>query len=170
MTRHWRSWLSEQAAATIRDAATRAHPNETGGVLVGVLSDGRPWITQAIELASRDPRPRFYEPPAGARRAAVRRAARRDRRLGYLGEWHSHPLDAPPSSTDITTIKHLAETGDCPRPLLLVARRTGHGYALDTRQWTGLSLRQLRAIAAGALPPAGAEATRRRPLPLGGRP
>lgn len=155
MTRMWRSWLSEDAEATIRQTAARAHPNETGGVLVGVLSDGRPWITHVFELETSDPRPRFYEPPRGLRQAATRRAARGDRRLGYLGEWHSHPLDVPPSATDVATIKRLAETGDCPRPVLLVARRTPYGYALDAGQWTGRSLRPLRMLAAGPLPAAG---------------
>jgi integrative and conjugative element protein (TIGR02256 family) len=152
VTASWRSWLSEDAASAIRQAAARAHPNETGGVLVGVLSDGRPWITQAVELQSPEPRPRYYEPPTGSRQAAVRRLARADGRLSYLGEWHSHPLDAPPSSTDLATVKRLAETGDCPRPVLLVARRTPDGYNLDARQWTGRSLRSLRVLAAGSLP------------------
>ncbi|WP_217913845.1 Mov34/MPN/PAD-1 family protein [Miltoncostaea marina] len=152
MSASWRSWLSEDAAAAIRLAAERAHPNETGGVLVGVHSAGRPWITQAIELTTSHPRPRFYEPPKGSRQAAVRRAARHDRRLGYLGEWHSHPIDVPPSLTDIDTVKLLAATGDCPRPVLLIARRTANGYALDARQWSGRSLRQLRVVCAGPLP------------------
>jgi len=152
MSATWRSWLSEEAAMAIREAAERAHPNETGGVLVGVHSCGRPWITQAIELPTSQPRPRFYEPPRGSRQAAVRRAAQHDRRLGYLGEWHSHPIDVSPSPTDIATIKLLAETGDCPRPVLLIARRTANGYKLDARQWLGRSLRQLRVICAGPLP------------------
>jgi hypothetical protein len=29
---------------------------------------------------------------------------RLDRRVGYLGDWHSHPADAPPSPTDKATL------------------------------------------------------------------
>lgn len=151
MSKPWRAWLSEEASHAITVAAEAAHPNETGGVLIGVLAAGRPWITHAIELSPRISCSRFYQPPPGARQAAVRRLRRRDARLGYLGEWHSHPMDAPPSTTDAETMRRLGETGDCPRPLLLIARRTGQGYRLDARQWMGRSLRVLRLVAAGPL-------------------
>jgi hypothetical protein len=40
----------------------------------------------------------------------------------------------------------------CLRPLLVVLRRqVDGGYVVDTRQWTGRSLRRLRVIRAGAL-------------------
>lgn len=149
----WRCWLSEAAAEEIRAAASGAHPNETGGVLVGVLTGTRPWITQAIHVPSTKATPIFYEIPAGARRKAVRAARRVDRRLGYLGDWHAHPADAGPSSTDLTTMSKLAAhpKAGCPRPLLVIARHDGVDYDLDARQFVGVQLRPLRVISAGAL-------------------
>jgi hypothetical protein len=126
----WRVWIAEEAAATVTRAAAAAHPRETGGVLVGVHTHGsRPWVTHAVELRSPKATGTFYEVPAGARRKAIARLRRRDPRLGYVGEWHAHPADVPPSPVDMETIAQLASDRDagCDRPLLLVARRTSAG-------------------------------------------
>lgn len=169
MSQAWRAWVSEGAIESIDAAAGAAHPNETGGVLVGVLAEGRPWVVVAAELTPACRRPAFYESPRGGRQRAVRALRRRDRRLGYLGEWHSHPMDVGPSGQDATTMDLLARTGDCARPLLIVARRAQGEYDLDARQWTGRSLRPVRLILAGDLPEApqdGRAGRRRAPRPL----
>jgi hypothetical protein len=53
----WRVWVSERARADLLEAAAATHPDETGGVLIGVLGHlregrGRPWVTHAINVAS----------------------------------------------------------------------------------------------------------------------
>lgn len=154
-SRRWRAWIAEAAADTVLQAAAAAHPAETGGVLVGVQTAGRrPWVTEAVELRSSKATGTFYEVPAGARRKAVEKLRRRDTRLGYLGEWHVHPADLPPSPTDASTLVRLAadpESG-CERPMLLVARRGSDGYRLDARQLHGSTLRALQIIVSGPLP------------------
>ena len=65
----WRAWLSEAAATAIIDAAARAYPVETGGVLVGVLAKNRPWITSAEEVTSATSARSYYRLPANARRS-----------------------------------------------------------------------------------------------------
>lgn len=149
----WRCWLSESAAEEIRAAASNAHPNETGGVLVGVLTGTRPWVTDAIHVPSKKATPTWYEIPAGARRKAVRAARRADHRVGYLGDWHAHPADVGPSGTDLATMRKLAADprADCVRPLLVIARRDGVDYKIDARQFVNMRLRPLRVISAGAL-------------------
>lgn len=156
----WRVWISEQAREAMVAAAARAHPCETGGVLVGVraggLGAGRPWVTHAVEvLAPKKSGPAHYELPAGARERVVKRLRKQDARLGYLGDWHSHPIDLDPSRTDATSIASISATGDCARPLLFVLRRGKDGYEVDGRQWTGASLRRLRVLEAGPLMPTG---------------
>jgi hypothetical protein len=150
----WRVWIAEGAAAAITQTGMAAHPRETGGVLVGVHTHGsRPWITHAVELPSKKATGSFYEVPAGARRKAIARLRRQDRRLGYLGEWHVHPADVEPSSTDTDTMSRLAadpEAG-CKRPVLLVARLTSAGYRLNARQLSYGKLRELQVIATGPL-------------------
>jgi proteasome lid subunit RPN8/RPN11 len=155
VVRRPRLWLSERAQAAIEDAARRAHPAETGGVLVGVYGDnGRPWVVEAVEVPSAHVDPTYYELPAGARPDVVDTARVRDRRLGYVGDWHSHPADVGPSETDIATMKEVAEDagGDCDHPVLVIARRVDEAYRLDGREFARRRLRKLRLIAAGDLP------------------
>lgn len=151
--RRWRIWLSEDAAATVVAAAREHHPVEIGGVLVGVAVGGRPWVTEAVVVPSEKQTPTYYELPVGARHAVIDEARKRDTRLGYVGDWHAHPADVGPSGTDLTTMRALSDRdADCSRPVLIIARRAGAAYRLDPRQFTGRRLRELRVIAAGALP------------------
>ena len=59
----------------MRDVTVRAHPRETGGILVGVSVDGRPWVTHACEVRSLDAGPAHYVLPAGATRSEARSLA-----------------------------------------------------------------------------------------------
>jgi proteasome lid subunit RPN8/RPN11 len=160
----WRVWLSEEAEAIITDSGRAAHPRETGGVLIGVLAGSRPWVTDAVHVPSRHSTGNTYEIPAGARRRAVEKARQKDPRVGYLGDWHSHPADVGPSQCDQTTMASIAADAraGCSRPLLLVLRRAQAEYAIDARQWTGGALRVLRVVRAGALAPDGPRRPRRR--------
>lgn len=153
MSRRWRIWLSEPAHEQILAAADEHHPDEIGGVLIGVENKRRPWVTQAVTVPSRQATPVYYEIPAGARQRAVRRLRRDDPRLGYLGDWHSHPAGIGPSDKDRETMADLAadRDSDCSRPVLLLARRRGEGYWLDAHQQVGSKLRELRLIMAGPL-------------------
>jgi proteasome lid subunit RPN8/RPN11 len=150
-------WVSEGARETIVDAAVRAHPYETGGVLVGVVVTGkrndRPWVTHAVEVRSRRRGRTHYQVPAGSRRRSVKRLRKVDARVGYLGDWHSHPINLGPSPKDAASIASASVSGDCGRPLLFVVLRATEGYEIDARQWSGSSLRILRVIEAGPLPP-----------------
>ena len=142
-------WITEDAAAQLTAAAENAHPNETGGLLVGLYTAERPWITQVVEVPSeRGAKPAFYEFPAGRSAAIIESARRDDDRIGYLGEWHSHPFDVGPSSTDMATMKQIG-LATASRPVLVVVRRKQTNYVLDASQWTGRSLRSLRLVASG---------------------
>ncbi|HEU4975761.1 MAG TPA: Mov34/MPN/PAD-1 family protein [Baekduia sp.] len=144
-------WLGESAAAAIERAAEAAHPREAGGVLLGVLTRGRrPWIVEAVAVPSDRAGTHFYELPANARYVAAQAARERDERLGYVGDWHSHPADVGPSGTDVATMVALARA-DRSRPLLLIARRRGERYDHDVREVVRGDLRPARVIMAGGL-------------------
>lgn len=164
----WRAWLTETARLELEAAADNAHPKETGGILIGVNTAGtRPWIVPAVEIPSKESGGAHYVVPAGRRRKEVERVRTQyDRRLGYLGEWHSHPLDVEPSPTDRDSIRAIAadSASGCARPVLLVARRVRDGYVLDARQLDRHSLRPLNLIAAGQLLPVEVSARKRRSL------
>jgi proteasome lid subunit RPN8/RPN11 len=150
-----RAWLSESAADSIRRAAAEAHPQETGGVLLGVYTGRRrPWILETPVVEPCAAGRTYYEIPAGIRPRVVDEARAGDGRLGYLGEWHSHPADAGPSALDSETMQRIAwdPVAACPHPVLIVARRRERQYELDARQLARVRLRKLRLIAAGGLP------------------
>jgi proteasome lid subunit RPN8/RPN11 len=166
LTGAWRIWISETAREDMINAAGASHPLETGGVLVGVAlghspAGGRPWVTNAVEVRSRKSGPGYYELPAGARQLTVMRMRRDDPRLGYLGDWHSHPADVDPSGTDAHSVASAAASGDLPHPILFVVRRVDDGYQIDARQWTGSALRRLQIRSCG--PPFPPQSATRRP-------
>ena len=107
-------------------AAAALHPNETGGILIGLVDDGgSPCVTEAVELRPTDPSPHRFQITEGKTTTAVDDARTRDARVGYLGEWHSHPNDQPASPTDQATMAELAAHPDTGHPVLLVLRPTG---------------------------------------------
>jgi integrative and conjugative element protein (TIGR02256 family) len=144
--------LAESAAATLARLALRAHPNETGGILLGVRNATRPWITHAIEIPSTDRGRSHYRLPAGTTTAAVARARETDPRLGYLGEWHSHPSDVGPSSTDRATMRRLALRHPRTGLILIVVRRRDGSPWLDLREMTFPLLHRREATPTGDLP------------------
>lgn len=107
-------------------AAMALHPNETGGILIGLLDDaGVPCITEVVELRPTKPSPHRFQVAEGQTTVAVDAARTRDPRVGYLGEWHSHPSDQPASPTDSATMAKLAAHPDTGNPVLFVLRPTG---------------------------------------------
>ncbi|MGI5190356.1 Mov34/MPN/PAD-1 family protein [Promicromonospora sp. CA-289599] len=127
--------LSESAEYGMIRAAIKAHPTETGGILLGVYVDGKPWVTRAIEIPSSDRSRRHYKIPLGATHPAVYTARRDDHRLGYLGDWHTHPANVGPSPKDLATLALFSlKHPRAPNPTLVVVRNTADGHVLDTRR------------------------------------
>lgn len=146
--------LSESAQATMIDAAAKAHPNETGGILIGVHTDGgHPWVTCAIEIATDDRGHHHYRIPPGLTQPSVHAARRTDPRLGYLGDWHSHPADIGPSPTDLATLAlYSIKRPRTPNPTLIVVRNTPVGRALDVRRIVTVAPRPCELHLTGDLP------------------
>ncbi|MDA8317117.1 MAG: Mov34/MPN/PAD-1 family protein [Actinomycetota bacterium] len=143
--------LAESAEAVLVRAAAAAHPSETGGLLLGARSGQRPWVTHVLEVPSARPSPAHYVLPAGFTHPLIACARRVNRRLGYLGEWHVHPVDAGPSRTDSRTMRRLSSHAAKP-PILLLARLTPGGYDLEGHVWSGVRHRRLTIIRTGDLP------------------
>lgn len=146
--------IAEKAQSTMMIAAARAHPVETGGILVGVHVDGQPWVTGAMEIVTADRGRSHFRIPAGATQPAVLRARAFDQRLGYLGDWHSHPADVGPSRTDMASLGVISMRHPLqPNPTQIVVRRTDHGYVLDARRIVGLAPRTCVIELTGGLAP-----------------
>lgn len=145
--------VSESAAAAMTAAAARSHPSETGGILVGVHLDGQPWVTASIEIATAERGRHHYKIPRGATQPAVRDARRSDPRLGYLGDWHTHPADVGPSPTDFASLGRISlKHPRSPNPTLVVVRKTSSGYVLDARRIVALAPRTCALRLVGDLP------------------
>jgi integrative and conjugative element protein (TIGR02256 family) len=97
----------------VRVWRARALPAETGGVLLGYfdLTAGKAYIVDALP-----PPPDSRADPTGFTRGveglgrAVAEAQRRTANIvGYVGEWHSHPIKiaARPSIDDVFLLVHL---------------------------------------------------------------
>ncbi|MFV9423791.1 Mov34/MPN/PAD-1 family protein [Microbacterium sp. S1037] len=143
--------VSESALDTIRAAATLSHPLETGGILVGVHTSRYPWVTHAVEVRTAERGHTAYRLPAGVTRRAVSQLRDLDPRVGYLGDWHSHPMDVPASATDrLTTVTTAVRTMQ--PTLLLIARCVEDQYAIDLHVARGVRLRTCAMIPAGDLP------------------
>lgn len=144
--------LAESAEDIVLRAAISARPIETGGLLLGVWSQHRPWISHVIEIPPQVPSPNHYVLPAGLTHPLVACARRVDRRLGYLGEWHVHPADAGPSPTDGQTMRRLSFCSATP-PILLLARFVAQAYIVEAHTWSRRRRIRLMIIRTGDLPP-----------------
>ncbi len=149
------AYLSSEARTVVVKQAALAYPNETGGVLVGLTTQsGEPWVVEAVELESASPSPAAYQLPEGGTQAAIDRLREVDERLGYLGEWHSHPNATDRSPKDERTMESLARDPDLvgESPLLVVARRKAGGYELVASCVTPSGMRGVELRTAGGLP------------------
>lgn len=145
-------YMSESVLERLQVHAARSHPLETGGILIGVTAGDSPWVTDVREFDSPGRGPAQFILPRGVTQRAVRDARRLDARLGYLGDWHSHPADIPASRTDLLTTRTTALA--MRRPVLLfVARRRGKTYALHLSMARGTRILPCRIIPTGDLPP-----------------
>lgn len=146
-------WLTESARDIMFSAAAQAHPNETGGILIGVYLEGHPWVTTAVEVPTTDRGRSHFRLPAGVDHSAVAAARTQDHRLGYLGDWHSHPHDVGHSSRDLATLALISVRSPLqPNPTQIVVRRTDRGYALDARRLVRVRTRICSITLTGGLP------------------
>lgn len=143
--------MSESAWHLIREAAMLSHPSEAGGILVGVRAEGTLWVTQAMEIKPSARARSSYLLPRGATRRLVKTARLVDSRLGYLGDWHSHPADVPASATDRSTLLRTA-VRDREPTVLLVARRREMDYYPEVHQSRGDTIERCKVTFVGNLP------------------
>lgn len=144
--------LSEKAERTLQEAAERALPNETGGVLLGCVVDERPVISEVVEISDPQATPNRYSIPEGRVDEAVSDARARDPRLGYLGDWHSHPSKAEPSPIDLTTMLERVQDSGIPNPILILVHPSVEGAGPSAFVTTGAGLRAAGVSTTGDLP------------------
>jgi hypothetical protein len=145
--------VSEEALAEVRVRASHALPHETGGIVLGCLTATGVWITTFAEVQSKSPHLTRFMIPAGSTHRIVDEAHAADARVGYLGDWHTHPADAGASNVDLATLQDLAVGVFRRRRLLALIRRVDRVWALDL--WVMNRLRRpmrMQYVLAGPLP------------------
>ena len=124
-------FVDDEAWQSLTRSARGALPREVGGILLGCFETQGPRVLAAPVV--RDPRATRIRYRRDAHEAAriLAEAVDHDETgvLGYLGEWHSHPLPSGPSRTDLQSMRDLARDGDFDVVLLVVA--------LSPRGWVG---------------------------------
>jgi proteasome lid subunit RPN8/RPN11 len=125
--------VTDEVMRGLRRAAAAGLPNEAGGILLGGLDGDRPWVSAFAEIPSVTPSPAQYRIPEGVTQEIVDATRQRDPRIGYLGDWHSHPANLQPSPTDrATSIRSASDpAAGIKNPLLVVARQTEVGWDFD---------------------------------------
>jgi proteasome lid subunit RPN8/RPN11 len=93
--------IARAALDAVLTAGEQALPVETGGILLGFRAPGVLVVTRSLVVPDPRSSPHSYL-LRGRRAQALMAAARTDipAVVGYIGEWHTHPADAPPSRTD----------------------------------------------------------------------
>jgi integrative and conjugative element protein (TIGR02256 family) len=144
-------YVAESVILAVKAAARASHPLETGGVLLGVRASGRAWVTLAVEIPTAARSHTSYRIPAGETHRVVRAVRAHDSRLGYLGDWHSHPMNSPASRTDRLTLSRTALSTRS-TSVLMVVRKHDTDYELDLLEAHGLKIRACQLSATGDLP------------------
>lgn len=123
----WRIIISNTVLSTIRNARRGSLPNETGGVLIGTFDMVRRVVHVVTALpAPSDSRQSPTHFVRGAKDLGPKIEAMTTAtagRLGYLGEWHSHPdhAAARPSADDERVFSYLsAHIGPTGAPFLMM--------------------------------------------------
>jgi len=121
--------LSEQAITLAERHAIEAAPNELGGILVGWWEGRDTAVVQELLLvpdyqAGRSHYERGHSHAQAILDAYVRSGD--DPRLGYIGEWHSHPAPQPPSSVDRSALAAIVRQAHSPVALVVLALISDH--------------------------------------------
>lgn len=123
--------LNNIAWRALRLAGTQSLPRETGGILLGYYGETGPHITEIrVVLDPRSTRSRYRRDAATAERILDSVVYQDDTNvLGYVGEWHTHPLSGGPSTIDEEATRQLAIAGGHDVALLVLAKEH-HGWCI----------------------------------------
>lgn len=122
--RRARVTVGHTARDDIDEYAGRAHPRETGGLLLGWWDDQGVHVIAAAEVT--DPRAtgvRWTRSQSTAQQVLERAIeAISDPMVGYVGDWHSHPAAVGPSPPDRAALVRVSR--QYTTPVVLVVHRS----------------------------------------------
>lgn len=118
--------LHPDAAELIHSRAVVSRPRETGGLLLGWWDGETTVIRYAVEVTDPDATSHSWSRAHDSAQTALASALERHEHpwLGYVGDWHSHPLPRGASQQDRVSIRR-ASTAVAGPAVLLVHRGDG---------------------------------------------
>jgi integrative and conjugative element protein (TIGR02256 family) len=121
--------ITESALSDATTAALAALPAETGGILVGWRCDDNVHIADALVVHDSQAQFHTYRraQEAAQEHLDAYLADHHDPNLGYVGEWHTHPLPQPPSLLDLHSLRGAARhLTDAIALLVIAVNQGGH--------------------------------------------
>ena len=121
-------YIVRDGLASAMTAADGAHPNETGGILIGWRTPSAVVIAAALEVADVGASPHRYRRHHTAAQSALANALADEpprSPLGYVGEWHVHPANHGPSRQDRREIAAISRLVAAPVTLIILAGPPG---------------------------------------------
>lgn len=122
--------IDEGALALAARHARENLPREIGGILIGWREERTVVVHDLLLIADESSAGNQYDRRHQPADILLRKylTHAKDARLGYVGEWHSHPAPHPPSATDLRVIRAIARDLHSPVALIvLMAHRDGYG-------------------------------------------
>jgi integrative and conjugative element protein (TIGR02256 family) len=115
--------VSQYALTLAGRHAYEGLPREVGGILVGWREGGVIIVHDFLLVGDGSSTGYRYDRnhQVAQNILATRLSRTEDHRLGYVGEWHSHPAPQPPSTTDLRALRAIARTIDGPVALIVLA-------------------------------------------------
>ncbi|WP_293781473.1 Mov34/MPN/PAD-1 family protein [uncultured Aeromicrobium sp.] len=95
--------VAEDSLSSAERMAHKSSPHESGGILIGWWEGNSiAVVVELLPVADHAAGRSHYERRHSLAQGALDRYLmdRDDSRLGYVGEWHSHPAPQPPSRVD----------------------------------------------------------------------
>ncbi len=123
--------IARAALDAVLAAGEQALPVETGGILLGFRTPDLVVVTRTLTVP--DPRGSRHSYRRHRRRAQAQMAAagiNETPGIGYVGEWHTHPADCPPSRIDIRALTATARLTTAPVALIVLAYRADRSVAV----------------------------------------
>jgi integrative and conjugative element protein (TIGR02256 family) len=115
--------IASDALANMQTALRAALPRETGGILLGWRSSPHVVVVDALHVHDPDAATTQYLRRHGAATDALDHylATAHNPDIGYVGEWHTHPMPSEPSITDKNSIAAAASNTDAPIAIIVLA-------------------------------------------------
>jgi len=120
--------VDPDATGLIVVVVAAAHPRETGGLLLGWWAADRIVVRHAVEVPDPGATTNSWTRDEPRAQSALDAALTEHQHpwLGYVGDWHSHPVACGASSQDVASICRASV--QYVRPVVLLVHRTGGAF------------------------------------------